>query len=243
MTFEALYWIRGVAEPEDIKPRLVGINGDMMHWGGGRSYCTWMPEHWVIVREFPCEDSESVIFAREELEKAYAPTPQPPCARLGFVSPEGHFYPCGYCCHHDLEYKLGQQFYQNGYQDLRRKGWVSFVGNAIIGVRDEDCKISQATKDTARKIVEEFEHAERVNPEINWHKILLANPECYEEQNWFTGPTDRIDDFDEGKTYASKLRECYEMYFGEPDLDVPIAKTPLITPADRVRRPNEHPGD
>jgi hypothetical protein len=240
--FSRLLWIRGVNWSEDTKPLLVGIRAgidkDYMHWSAADSYTTWNPDEYVVVREFEYSGYDSIDDAEAELNKTYAPKPQPPSARLGWVSPSGEWYPCGYCCHSDLESLLGEIYYSQTYPNLENRGWVSIKGGALIGVREDNCPISEDTKNTVRKVVEEFELAESLNPDINWDNVLLANPEGYREESWFTRPSE-IYGIKQDNTYAQKLRDSYEVYFGDYHKEV----APLITPPTRVKRVGEHPGD
>jgi len=239
MEFERLLWIRDKSEPESCKPILVGISGDKMHWHAGMTRCNWEPERFDIVREYP---GDAIEQAEDDLDAEYAPKPQEPCARLGWVSPEGHFYPCAYCCHTYLENTLGRQLYSSSWPQLRKKGWVELKSGALICM-EYNFVPSQATKDTVRKIVEAFELEESENPDINWRARLEDNPEGYSKDNGWSDPTSYLIGAD---TYAKALRHCYELYFGEGDVDKEEMK--LITPPMfgdniRVKRPGEHPGD
>lgn len=234
--FERVLWIRGKNERESRKPTVVGIVGDRMHWHCGMTRCTWMPDEYVIVREYAPEDQDKAL---DDLEKEYAPKPVAPCARLGWISPEGHFYPCGYCCHSDLESILGEQLYDSGcWPRLTEKGWIELKSGALIGRKEG--LVTQEAKNTMRKIVEEFELEEAKNPNINWTPILWDNPEGYSEQ---PGWSDPAGDLIRGETYAKALRSCYELYFGEGDEEVGTLTPPSFGDNIRVRRPGEHPGD
>jgi hypothetical protein len=240
--FSKLLWVRYVGRPEDSKPLLVGIREGVdktyMHWSAGDSYTTWNPDEFAVVKEFEYSGYDSIDEAESELNKTYAPKPQQPSARLGWISPNGEWYPCGYCCHWDLEALLAEVHYGSSHKQLENFGWVSVKGGALIGVREEKHPISEDTKNTLRKVVEEFELAESLNPDINWDSVLLANLEGYREQSWFTRPSEFYS-LDKGNTYAQELRDSYEVYFGDYHKKV----APLITPATRVRRVGEHPGD
>lgn len=241
-TFSKLMWVRRKCEPVNIKPMLIGIrtcdNREYMHWRAGDSYSDWKPDEYVVVKEFEYHGFDSVDDAERELNRSYAPKPQPPSARLGWVSPSGEWYPCGYCCHSDLESLLGEIHYDTSYPNLENRGWVSVKGGALIGVRDDKCAISEDTKNTVRKVVEEFELAESIDPNINWDNVLLANPEGYNEQSWFTRPSEFYG-IKQGQTYAQELRDSYDVYFGDYHKEV----APLITPPSKVKRIGEHPGD
>jgi hypothetical protein len=195
-----------------------------------------MPEKYTIVREYAPEDEGKAL---DDLETEYAPTPVNPCARLGWVSPEGEFYPCGYCCHSELENLLGRLIYNDPWSRLRERGWIEVKSGAIISVKEG--LITESAKNTMRKIVEEFEFAEAQNPDINWTQILWDNPEDYYAQ---TGWSDPAGDLIGGDTYAKALRSCYELYFGEGDDEAVHGLTPPSFGDNiRVRRPGEHPGD
>lgn len=238
MTFERLLWIREKCEPSSWKPILVGIAGDEMYWhAAGITHCRWEPERYDIVREY---SGDAIEQAENDLDTEYAPRPQEPCARLGWVSPEGRFYPCSYCCHSYLENMLGRHLYDSSWPRLRQKGWIELKSQAMICM-EYNLVPSQAAKDTIRKIVEAFEFEESKNPDINWRVRLEDNPEGYIENNGWSDPTDVSNG-----TYAQSLRSSYELYFGEGDIDKEDMN--LITPFEfddtiRVKRKNEHPGD
>lgn len=238
--FEKLLWIRGKNESETRKPIFVGIyNGDM-YWGAGITRCGWQPEKYTIVKEFEYVNWRSVNKVRKELLMEYAPTPQKPCARMGWVSPEGHWYPCAYCCHRDLEGILGEILYNDAYwPDLERNGWVALKGGALIVTREHNL-ISEEAKTTIRKIVEEFEFAESENPDINWNKILEANPEGYDmEAGW----SDSTSHLLRGETYAEALRASYELWWGERNSSGKKLKIPSANGDITSKRLWEHPGD
>lgn len=243
--FSKLLWVRAKNQSEDVKPILVGIRSgfgteNYMHWNAGESYTIWNPDECVIVKEFEYSGYDSIESAELELNRTYPPKPQSPSARLGWVSPNGEWYPCGYCCHSDLESRLAEINYGSGYTRLENHGWVSVKGGAMLGVREEKHSISEDTKNTLRKVVEEFELAESLDPNINWDAVLIANPEGYCEQSWFTRPSDfDFSALGKDSTYAQELRRTYEIYFGDYHEEV----APLITPATRVKRIGEHPGD
>ena len=239
--FERLLWVRGKGESETRKPILVGILGEKMHWHAGMTRCMWEPEQYDIVREYPYVNYKSIDKAEKDLLLEYAPKPQEPCARLGYVSPEGHFYPCGYCCHNDLENILGEIIYDDSYCDLERKGWVALKGGALL-CTDRDQEITQEAKDTLRKIVEAFELAESENPDIAWEPILWANPEGYGVQSGWSDPSG---DLIHKGTYANALRAGFELHFGDYHA---WENAKLITPSVYGRditskRVDAHPGD
>ena len=89
MKFERILWIRQKNHPETYRPLLVGIRENKMHWDAGLTRCPWEPDKFNILKEYSSDELEK---AWDELEEEYAPKPQKPCARLGWVSPEGHFY-------------------------------------------------------------------------------------------------------------------------------------------------------
>lgn len=239
LEFERLLWIREKGEPESCKPILVGIVDGKMHWHAGMTRCSWEPERFDIVREYP---SDAIEQTEDDLDTEYAPKPQEPCARLGWVSPEGHFYPCAYCCHNYLENTLGRQLHDSPWAQLRKKGWIELKSGALIGVEYKSIP-SQAAKDTVRKVVEAFELEESLNPDINWRACLEDNPEGYSKDNGWSDPTG---DLIYAGTYAQALRSCYELHFGEGDAnpeDMKLTTPPMFGDNIRVRRQGEHPGD
>lgn len=231
MKFERILWIRQKNHPETYRPILVGIRGKQMHWNAGFTRCPWLPNKFNILKEYSSDELEK---AWDELEEEYAPKPQKPCARLGWVSPEGHFYPCAYCCHDELEYILSKNLYDDDYAELKKRGWVALKSGALFSV-EYKFKPTQATQDTIRKIVEEFEFAESENPNIDWNSLLDKNPEGYAKQIGWSHPAENLIN---GPTYAKALRVTYERWFGDA-----INKQSNDYANIRVRRENEHPGD
>lgn len=239
MKFERLLWIREKGEPESCKPILVGIVDGKMHWHAGMTRCYWEPERFDIVREYPGDEIEQ---AEDDLDAEYAPKPQEPCARLGWVSPDGDFYPCAYCCHTYLGIALGRLLYDSSWPKLREKGWIELKSGGLISIEYNSIP-SQAAKDTVRKVVEAFEFEESQNPDINWRARLEYNPEGYDKDTGWSDPTENLFG---GDTYAKALRECYELYFGEGDMDkedMVLITPPMFGDNIRVKRPDEHPGD
>lgn len=241
-SFEKILWIRGKNEPETRKPILIGLAGDMMYWHAGTTRCKWRPDEYDVVREFPFENGKSIDQAVDALDKEYAPKPQEPCARLGFVSPSGEFFPCGYGCHYDLETLLGGLFYQTGCPRLRSKGWVEIQSNGIICM-DDKLHVTPAAKATIQKIVEAFEYEEAINPDVDWDDVLERNPEGYSSSSIWSSATNLIGD----STYAKEIRESYELYFGDNTQYTKLV-TPgygVVNPLDTisVRRVDAHPGD
>jgi len=235
MTFDKILLIRPTYAPDTSRPLLVGILGDKMHWSAGCSYCMWEPDKFTIVREYSDDELDR---AYDELDRDFAPQPAPVEARLGFVAPNGDYYPCGYCCHRSLERMLVDHFYDGSFMTkLTEKGWVEIMGGAVIGYKDESTP-SQEAKNTVRKIVEAFEAEESTDSEINWNNVLRRNPECYSEQNWTT-PAGELPSYVKG-TYAQEMRRCYEASFGEGDVDCNEVQA---TGGKLSKRPGEHPGD
>lgn len=237
MKFDRILWIRNKNDNSDSKPIAVGIVGDRMHWHCGITRCNWEPEKYQIIREYAPEDVDKAL---DELDEEFFPKPQAPCARLGLVSPEGYFYPCGYCCHNDLERTLGIKIYDNPYPMLREKGWIEIKSGALICVKEG--KVTQDAKDTVRKIVEAFEIAEAQNPDINWTRILWDNPEGYHADTGWSDPAN-LGYLPSGDTYAQALRSTYELYFGDGDFQKRWMVPPSFGDNIKVKRPGEHPGD
>ena len=207
MDFDRILWIRDKTDNDGSKPIAVGIVGDIMHWHCGMTRCIWEPEKYKIIREYSPKDMDKAL---DELEEEFSPKPQAPCARLGLVSPEGHFYPCGYCCHNDLERTLGVKIYDTPYPRLRERGWIEIKSGALIGVKEG--LVTQDAKDTVRKIVEAFEIDEAKDPNINWTAILWDNPEGYRADSGWSDPAE-LSFLPDGETYAQALRSTYELYF------------------------------
>lgn len=179
-------------------------------------------------------ECESVQAWELEFLQNYGPRPQPPAARLGWISPSGAFYPCAYTAHADLASQLavlhGLSHYGGSECALERAGWLALKGNACLSRFD---RLSADCVSTFRRVVEEFEFAEAANPDIDWNEELTANPEGYQLQFWATSPGEA--------SYAKAMRQLFELYFSD------IPDTPLgdlvHPPAYRIRRQGEHPGD
>jgi hypothetical protein len=138
----------------------------------------------------------------------------------------------------DLESILSRCLFKSEHRLLREQGWVEMKGGACISVKRETTT-SDAAKDTVRKIVEDFEYQESLNPDIDWQEILEANPEGYSANSGWSDPADPW----RGGTYAQAMRESYELYFGERD-ESGRRTTPSIYGGNlKVKRPDEHPGD
>ncbi|MFM9718705.1 hypothetical protein, partial [Streptomyces galilaeus] len=75
------------------------------------------------------------------MERVGTPVAVEPCARLGFISPDGKFFPCCHCAHHDLGARLWNLFsypgeYKGDYY-LQLKGWVSIKAGGAITHKDQ----------------------------------------------------------------------------------------------------------
>lgn len=121
--------------------------------------------------------------------------PQEPCARLGFISPDGKFYPCGYCCHEGLARRIFDEMYPDydGWDRsqiaLQKKGWVAIMDGMVItrdaeGAFTRDRIMNPAQKATVLDVLWKFEEA----PGTNWFRVLQENPEGYDQQAWMTMP-------------------------------------------------------
>lgn len=238
MKFIKLLFIRGKQEPDSVMPILVGITEEnKMHWHAGLTYTKWNPSEYNIVRELEYIDDSSIDNAEEILCIEYGTRPQEPSARLGWISPSGEWYPCGYACHTHLERTLLTAKYQSTYPGLSKRGWIEVKGGALI-VIDSSWKTTEESKNTLKRIVEAFEIRESEEPNINWNPILLANPEGYYADSWMTEPTEYLIS---NETYAQALRSTYELYFGDEGLS---SVDKLVEPmAYRIKRADEHPGD
>lgn len=239
MKFDKILWIRGKGERKNIRPIVVGVSDNTMYWHCGHSQQPWNPRKYVVLREYSSEEMEKAF---HDLDLKYAPVPQAPCARLGWISPDGDFYPCGYCCHNELESLLGKKLYDTNYPQLRQRGWIEIKSSAIISF-ERGRTISPEAKNTIRKIVEAFEHEEFVDSNIDWNKQLRHNPEGYDSQPGWSEPTDG---YHSHNTYAQEMRHIYELLFGEGDLD--LTNVVNVTPddvGDKIlsKRLCSHPGD
>lgn len=214
-----------------------------VHIGAGESFYSLPKSSVHIVKTY---DQSNEIWDNEiEFAKEFGPEPQPPCARLGWIAPNGDFYPCAYVAHNDLAYKLTMKLYgeYNGsfYGAMEKRGWIAIMGGGIFTVKERSEGLYQYTaaqKETMLKITEAFEAVELENPDFDWTAELLKNPEGYSLQNWITSPTDNM----YCKTFAKSLRECYEFYCGDY-LDY-MGVSEVIEPSfNLINRPDSHPGD
>jgi len=244
------------------KPRFVGLelgyrgDGDtstytIFHHPLGMTRQTALVEEVTILKDYgevvnqtrPTSAECKMCDAAElDFLKEHGPKPQPVCARLGIIAPNGDFYPCAYTCHGDLGSMLVTLHYPGEYRSynmLERKGWLILKGGACLGFdHQETNKITQAAKDTFLKVVEAFELLEAENPDINWTKQLTDNPEGYATEFWSTEPGEAYG----GETFAKAMRNTYDLYFGDYQApEVGELKVPFR--AARVRRVGEHPGD
>lgn len=231
-------------------PHFVGLTdlGDRwdLRWGAGGSGYSLDKNELVIVKEYPFDPSGDEYDQIEAFENEWLTekaVPQEPCARLGYIAPNGDFYPCGYVCHNGAAEALGRKFYPNEYirddYGLQKKGWIAIKGGALIIWRDESGSafqpkgtVTEAQQNTLLKIIEAFEDAEALDPNINWDAILTSNPEGYSAQTWLTRPTE---DLFRGETFAKALRAQYEGDFNRGENRTEAPKL--------LKRPGDHPGD
>jgi hypothetical protein len=241
---------------ENEKPLFVGLvphrepDRTTVYWSPlGMTRCSQASSEVSVVVEYctlenyespTLADCEAVAKAEREYLEVYGPKPQPPCARLGWIAPNGDFYPCAYTAHGDLADQLstllGVEHYGGGERALEKAGWLALKGNACLGY-DREEGISRDARDTFRRVVEEFELAEARDPDINWEEVITDNPEGYGLQFWASSPAET-----HGETYAKAMRGCYELYF-EDVPTTPLGELKPPTFGVRVRRVGEHPGD
>lgn len=213
----------------------------------GMTRCSYATSDVCVLREFceisggqnvSAEECGAVDAAEQEFLLEWGPKPNPPCARLGWIAPNGDFYPCAYTAHEDLADSLAKLFSLRSYagpeRALEQAGWMALKGGATLGLESES-RISQDARNTLRRLVEEFELAEATNPDTDWTDALTDNPEGYSLQVWCTSPGPR------GESLAREMRALYDLYFADvPDAPRGTLKTPSPY---RIRRPGEHPGD
>jgi hypothetical protein len=171
-------------------------------------YCYYDKLQLEVVKKYGEFYDESI----EEFLKEYGPDEQAaPCARLGFISPDGKFFPCAYCAHNDLADRLLTIYYQKTGTDydLEKLGWCAIKANGIITARDYrgDYTLKRLTseaQDTLKKVLFEFATAPE---DINWYRQLIDNPEHYYVSNWMTPP--------DGGNYRDWARTEIKQRFGE----------------------------
>lgn len=160
------------------------------------------------------------------------PTPQPPQARLGWVSPDGDYYPCGYCAHTDLADILLRCHYEGGGMggrwDLEKRGWIGIMSEGLYGIASEH-NPTERQRATLLAVLEAFELAPN---DTDWDAVLLDNPEDYDVQQWMSLPNS-------SGRIVQKMRDCYELYCERRP------RHRLIPPTDDIviKRIGDHPGD
>lgn len=213
-------------------PTLVGLKGGNKYWECGRSYCEFDPDEDIIVREFSYESDGDLNKIYIDWDAERASDPQPIVARLGWISPNGDYFPCAYCAHQSLASYLSAKYLRHlgGKPDLLRHGWLEVAGG--YAVRDVEGTWPAPMLDTFGKLVAAFAEAEAQG--INFNESLLPNPERYPTQSWFTRP-------DEDGVLVKHLKEAYQLQTGE----YPVGE--LITPLNYMdtlsQRVDQHPGD
>lgn len=120
------------------------------------------------------------------------PTPQSPCARLGFIDPEGRFYPCAYCCHEGLAEILLTVLKQERLpcsdykRTLESRGWVSIMDGLVVPPRSQtgEFGLGVITDTQKRTLIDVLWCFEEAPADTNWFAALSANPEGYSAQQW-----------------------------------------------------------
>ena len=157
--------------------------------------------------------------------------PQKPSARLGWIAPNGDWYPCAYTAHRHLASIIGQNLFPDTYFHdellLEQNGWVSVRSGGMIS---NGKMITPDQMNTLRLIVEEFEYMESENPNISWDEELCRNPELYFRVRCFTMPTEGMKD-----SFAKTLRSRFDYLSGNDHS--------LVEESRLSRRNNVHPGD
>lgn len=203
---------------------LGGIRRKNLYWDCGMSYMPWdesTESTYEICHELIPYTSDDQIDDYENLVRygGKLPEPQPPCARMGWVSPDGEFYPCAYCCHRGLAERLCVKFYgeQGSSIRLEREGWLKIQE---YGYRSEDGPWPQPMKDTFTAIVEAFELAtdEQIERNLYW------NAEHYDKAMGWSVPN-------ADGTIRETLRQCVDLYCRESPLE---PKVELIEPGEKM---------
>ena len=189
------------------KPLFVGLDtvGHILYWGCTYSHCGYKPEEVIILKEYPYNDEVGIDGQDIQFYKDFGPKPSEPCARLGWIAPNGDWYPCSYTSHNDLADYLSAMYYDshNGILELERKNWIKIRGGGCISVESDDL-VTEAQKSTLKRIVDEFEF---LSEDIDLTHILIDNPEGYTEQLWLTDPAD--------EDFMDILRMNYKQIVGE----------------------------
>ena len=207
-----------------------------MHWDAGATYGVWSEDQWEIVKEWPYEDEDDLHAIWDQLDDERTPEPAAVVtARLGFINPEGHFYPCAYCAHKDLGKLLQRKFYPDsfhGWDALDDQGWARIMGGGLF-VREKDGAIPEPMLETFGKLIAAFKEA-KARAE-NFNQTLTANPEGYSVQSAWSTPDDTDD-----------LIETLERNYQWETADLQAA-TGLIPPGNvaevLTKRLGAHPGD
>ncbi len=214
---------------------LVGIKNGNKHWNCGVSRCTFDPEVDKVIKEFPYECDEDLDAILLEVDAKQCPKPTRACARLGWLAPDGKFFPCAYCAHKSVAGFLCAKYLKKlgGAEDLHKRGWLKIDGQGMIGrgysYNDDDLlPITAEQIESFRQIVMEWEmaHAEGKNLE----QLCISNPEDYPTQFWSTSPANGL---------LKGFKRHLEELTGEPTNwqkldDEPIPHGGLIDPYDTI---------
>lgn len=176
--------------------------------------------------------------------KTFDLKPSPPCARMGWISPRGEFFPCAYQAHRSLGSLLVTKYldgeglvYPGPVPVLERNGWVLVCSSGITALNDH---YAPSVGETLRKIVESFEF-EQLG--MMWDVCLKRNPEGYEVESEGGCPTQ----FMAEATFPKQLRKDYNLFFGEGISDEDLAEFDAVVPRNPLetlsRRVDDHPGD
>jgi hypothetical protein len=217
---------------------LVGIKNGDKYWDMGMSRCTLMDGD-IILRDYKTEydagASLDEIEAMFEQEFVTQPTPQEPSARLGWLAPNGNWFPCSYCCHASLAAKLAKlfvpkdEYYSSASNALQDRGWMQIMGCGLCSMGYVNKQYLRPTEEQLAvlgKIVQEF----KLSKGENFNKILLQNPEEYSEQMWSTPPDGDGDIIEE-------IEQQYLRFAGETN------KLPKNEDETLSKRLGAHPGD
>jgi len=197
----------------------VGLTGDgNIHWGGGMSYCGFLPDRWQVLAREAVAAGSSKWDQADRLEYEWTrrfnmPVPQDPCASGGWIAPNGDFYPCRYHEHQAAATRIALCLFgsREGQRHLEDAGWVHLYDDGLVALRsldDSRQKTQQAQLATLRKIADAWETV-----------------------------ADTPKGTDSGPRRARKIRESVDVFDG-----LAAGVGPLVVPP-AVRRKRDRTGD
>ena len=184
--------------------------------------------------------------------KRIKPQPQEPCARLGWIAPNGDFYPCAYCAHFDCADAIMETMFapeDRGWSAdhcLLENKWMQIVGQGLCFMGREKDKNERGWCDDIEPSSEQLSTLKNIHAEfviarangVNFNESLIKNPEKYLLQGWWTPP-------DKDHNIENAILMDIRRWSGErPDLDgVEVMDITLDKFMVLSKRPGEHSGD